>query len=160
MTIFVFAIVSSEDKLLYSADLTSASVEREEPPHLDEFVLYAALDSVDRLRSFSNEAYLRVVDRFNEFQVSGFLAVSGVRLLLLHRPGGTLGTGEEVIRIFFQEVYLLYCRLVLNPYYILHTRISSSKFDLAVRDLATKFFRCICCASMIGILCQGCTLYV
>ncbi len=140
MSVFVFAIVSPEDRLLYSADFTSASVQRDEPPHLDEFILYASLDAVDRVKALSNDAYLRVVDRFNEFQVSAFLAVSGLRLLLLHRQGGTLGTGEEVIRIFFQEVYLLYVRLLQNPRYLPGRRIDSPRFDAAVTDLANKFF--------------------
>ena len=144
--VFVFALVSADDRLIYSANFTSPTVIREEPPHLDEFILYSALDSVDRLKtSASNDSYLRVVDRFNDFLVSGFLAVSGVRLLLLHRPGGTLGTGEEVIRIFFQEIYLLYTKLLLNPEYSPHGVIRSENFDRAVRDLAKKllslFFR-------------------
>lgn len=138
--VFVFAIVSAQDRLLYSADFTSPSVKRDEPPHLDEFVLFASLDAVDRMKSSTSDAYLRVVDRFNEYQVSAFLAVSGVRLLLLHKQGGTLGTGEEVIRIFFQEVYLLYAKLLLNERYVVGEVIEVEEFDLAVKDLAKKFF--------------------
>ena len=120
---FVFAIVSAEDRLIYSANLTS---DESTPAHLAEFIIYAALDAVDRVKTTSNDAYLRVVDRFNESSllVSAFLTVSGVRLLLLHRQAA-----EEVIRIFFQEVYLLSLR---------DLPVSSVSFDTQVRDLAHK----------------------
>lgn len=132
----MFAIVSPTDKLIYSCDLSFTDAVREDPPHLDEFILYSSLDLVDRLKVSSSEAYLKVVDKFNDFLVSAFVPISSVRLLLLHKGRSS----EDAIRIFFQEVYSIYARLVANPTYNIGTLISQPQFDKSVREIGGKIF--------------------
>ena len=136
--VFVFAIVDPKDRLIFISDLSSKSAAREDPPHLDEFVLFAALDMVDRAKRTSTDAYLKVVDRFNDLLVSALAPISGIKLLLLHKVGGTLGSGEEVIRIFLQEAYTLYVRLLGNHFYELDSYIKSEKFESIIKDLGRK----------------------
>jgi hypothetical protein len=44
----VFMIVGKDDKPLFACDLSSDGV-RDDSPHLDEFIIHAALDAVDSL---------------------------------------------------------------------------------------------------------------
>ena len=131
----MFAIVSPNDKLIYSCDLSRDDVPRDDPPHLDEFILYSSLDIVDRVKGVSNDAYLKVVDKFNDFLVSAFVPISSVRFLLLHKQVYS----EEAIRIFFQETYSYYIKLVTyNLSYSLGSLISSDQFDSNVRMTGKK----------------------
>ena len=100
--------------------------------------MFAALDMVDRIKAGSNDAYLRVVDKFNDYLVSALAPISGIKLLLLHKPGGTLGGGEEVIRIFLQETYVLYMKLLADHSYEVDDQILSADFATAVKDLGHK----------------------
>ena len=130
----VFAIVSPSDQLIYSCDLSHSDVARDDPPHLDEFILYSALDIVDRLKVSSSEAYLKVVDRFNDFMVSAFVPISSVRFLLLHKQS----TNEDAIRIFFQESYIVYAKLVANFSYKIGSVITQTNFDRSIKDLGKR----------------------
>ena len=44
----VFMIVGRDDKPLFACDLSSEGL-RDDSPHLDEFIIHAALDAVDAL---------------------------------------------------------------------------------------------------------------
>lgn len=50
-------------------------------------------------------SYLRLVDKFNEQNVSAFLSAGGAKLMLLHD-----GRPDEAIRSFFTEVHELYVK--------------------------------------------------
>jgi trafficking protein particle complex subunit 2 len=132
--ICVFAIVSPSDKLIYSCDLSASNAIRDDPPHLDELILYSSLDLVDRTMATSSDAYLKVVDRFNDFLVSAFVPISSTKFLLLHKHG----SNDESIRIFFQEAYTLYTSLVANPAYSIGSVISQDSFVQKVRDLGRR----------------------
>lgn len=54
---------------------------------------------------FPLNSYLRVVDKFNEQNVSAFLSAGGAKLMLLHD-----GRPDEAIRSFFTEVHELYVK--------------------------------------------------
>ncbi len=45
---------------------------------------------------------------------------------------------EDVIRNFFQEVYELYLRAMLNPFYRLNSPIETAGFDARVNALGKK----------------------
>lgn len=53
--------------------------------------------------------YLRLVDRFNEQNVSAFLTAGGAKLMLLHD-----GRTDEAIRSFFTEVHEIYVKARLR----------------------------------------------
>eukprot|EP01024_Parvocaulis_polyphysoides_P054295 TRINITY_DN5479_c0_g1_i1.p3 TRINITY_DN5479_c0_g1~~TRINITY_DN5479_c0_g1_i1.p3 ORF type:complete len:142 (+),score=10.93 TRINITY_DN5479_c0_g1_i1:39-464(+) len=132
-----FMIVGREDHPLYEANLSyrvDAGREDRSVIHLHQFVLYAALDPVDDIVWTTQNNYLRVVDRFNNLQVTCFTTAGHIRFLLLHE-----GKNEESMKTFFNEVYELYLRVMLNPFHSPTKKITSKKFDEKIRQLALRY---------------------
>ncbi|CAN0555914.1 unnamed protein product, partial [Ectocarpus sp. 12 AP-2014] len=77
--------------------------------------------------------YLRLVDKFNEQNVSAFLTAGGAKLMLLHD-----GRTDDAIRTFFAEVHELYVKLLMNPFYAYDSPVISPAFDQRVKALARK----------------------
>ncbi|CAK4654873.1 unnamed protein product [Aphanomyces euteiches] len=127
----LFMIVGSTDPL-YSLDVKPR---KEDTAHVDEFVLNSSLDVVQEAMWTNNNMWMKVVDKFNEQFVSGFVTATNIKFLLLHES-----RNEDAIKLFFQEVYDLYVKLLLNPFYTHDTPITSPDFDLRVRALAKRFF--------------------
>lgn len=69
-------------------------------------------------------------------QVSAFITAAQMKFLMLHD-----GKNEDSIKAFFKEVYEVYLRVMLNPFFTTTTRITSSAFDRKVRTLARAYFR-------------------
>ncbi|CEL95851.1 unnamed protein product [Vitrella brassicaformis CCMP3155] len=132
-TVYVFVIVGKGDQLLYEADLSSAG-KRDDSPHLDQFILHAALDMVDAQVFHTQQMYLKLVDKFNEFFVSGYVTAGHIKLMLLHKH-----RNEDNIKNFFQEVHDLYIRTLLNPFYEVNRPIYSSGFDKRVKQAGKKY---------------------
>merc|ERR1712186_304037 len=106
----VLIIVGKDDSPIYEADLSSTGA-REDSPHLDQFVIHAALDLVDELMWTTSSMFLRVVDKFNDFHVSAFCTAGRTRFMLLHK-----NRNEEAIRAFFSELHGLYIKAVMSPF--------------------------------------------
>ena len=123
--------------MIYYGDLTDPGISREDPCHLNELILYSSLDLVDQIMKTTTEAYLKVVDSVNEFQVSAFVPISQIKLLLLHKPFTKQGT-EESVRMFFQEVYLAYIKILLDPNYQIRDHIISNSFENTILQLSQK----------------------
>mmetsp|Transcript_3469 Transcript_3469/g.6621 ORF Transcript_3469/g.6621 Transcript_3469/m.6621 type:complete len:141 (+) Transcript_3469:111-533(+) len=98
------------------------------------FVLHSALDLVERAAWTTNRMHLGVIDKVNNQQVSTFLTAGNIKFMLLHS-----GRSDDAIRNFFQDVYELYVKLSLNPFYRYDTPIKSSAFDTRVKALARKY---------------------
>jgi hypothetical protein len=49
------------------------------------------------------------------------------------------GRNEDSIRNFFQDVYELYVKLSMNPFYRYDTPIKSEAFDTRVRAIARRY---------------------
>ena len=47
-------------------------------------------------------------------------------------------TNEESIRLFFQEVYHMLVKVVMNPFYVRGSRIEDPMFERAVREVAKQ----------------------
>ena len=98
---------------------------------------------------------LRVVDRFNNMLVSGYITAGGlstwaylcldrnntlrlfllgIYFLLLHE-----GRSDESIKSFFTEVHELYVKNLLNPFYKYDSPIVSSAFDTHVKALGRRY---------------------
>ena len=130
MSVLCFLIVGREEPL-FELDISGRRDDAAKPSH---FVLHAALDMVDLAMWSTPGTYLKVVDRHNELLVSAHVTAGGARLMLLHDA-----RNEDGIRGFFTEVHELYVKLLLNPFYVPHSRIEHKDFDARVRALARKY---------------------
>ncbi|CAL1159766.1 unnamed protein product [Cladocopium goreaui] len=131
----VLIIVGKDDVPIYEADLSTEGL-REDSPHLDQFVVRAALDLVDEMVWNTSSMFLRVVDKFNDFHVSAYCTAGHVRMMLLHKH-----RNEEAIRAFFADVHDLFLKAMLSPFQTPNMRIQSPLFDQKVRAAGQKHFR-------------------
>lgn len=124
-----FCIVSPSDAPLYECDFSK------DASQLQQFIVHSSLDLIDEIAPTSTTAYLKAVDRFNEFIVSCYLCASGARMCLLHE-----GRNDDGIRNFFNEVYELFVKILANPFYqfLKNEPVRSPLFDAKVRALAKK----------------------
>jgi trafficking protein particle complex subunit 2 len=79
-----FVIVSPLDAPLYECEYGPLLKEKTDAKHLNQFILHASLDILDEQITTTQQNYLKIIDKFNEWFVSAYITVSGTRLLLLH----------------------------------------------------------------------------
>lgn len=101
---------------------------------INPFVLHSALDIVEDVQWSTPSLYLKAVDTFYEYLISAFVTAGNVKMLLLHET-----RNEEPIRQFFSDVYDLYVKTLLSPFYFVNQPITSTVFDQKVRALAKKY---------------------
>ncbi|CEO99719.1 hypothetical protein PBRA_007452 [Plasmodiophora brassicae] len=101
---------------------------------LNQFVVHAALDIVDRKLWTTPSLYLKQVDRFNDLQISVYVTASHVKFMLLHDPR----CDEASIGVFFNDLYDLYLKIALNPFHQRTSPITSPAFADNVRALADR----------------------
>ena len=70
----------------------------------------------------------------NHQQVSCYLTAGNIKFMLLHG-----GKNEDSVKNFFQEIYELYVKVSMNPFYHYDTPITSSSFDARVRAVARRY---------------------
>lgn len=115
---------------------TVGAQDPQRPQYLYHFVLHAALDAMDDAEWATKDAFLGVIDRFNNLQVSGYITPGNrLRLMLLHD-----GRSEENVKTFFRGVHQLLVPLVLNPFFLPKKRIHSVDFYSRVRRLSKSTF--------------------
>jgi len=61
---------------------------------------------------------------------------SGARFLILHENN----KNEEQIKQFFNEVYEIFVKIVMNPFFDTNEKISIPQFDEKVRMIAHRTF--------------------
>mmetsp|Transcript_39982 Transcript_39982/g.76474 ORF Transcript_39982/g.76474 Transcript_39982/m.76474 type:complete len:137 (-) Transcript_39982:222-632(-) len=129
-----FVIVSREDHVLFETDFGSGSKQQDDSSHLHQFILHAALDSIDDRIWDTSSMQLKVVDKFNDMLVSAFVTASRMRLMLLHDA-----RNEDGIKAFFQEVYELVLKVQMNPFQDKNATIKIPMFDQRLRLIARKY---------------------
>jgi len=128
----LFVIVGKNDNVIYLAEL-SAPTRKDNATHLSQFIVHSSLDIVDELVWKTNSVYLKIVDRFGSSNISAFVTAGHIRFMLLHEK-----KDEDGIRNFFNDVYEMYIKVLLNPFYIVNTPITISGFDERVKAAAKK----------------------
>jgi len=121
------------DKQQKASSSSSDSITRQ-----NYFVLHSALDLVDINAWTNSNMYLRVVDKVNHQMVSVFVTASHVKFMLLHNSGGK-NNMEDMVRNFFMEVYEVYVKLSMNPFYKYDTAITSKAFDAKVHAAGRRY---------------------
>mmetsp|Transcript_5891 Transcript_5891/g.8903 ORF Transcript_5891/g.8903 Transcript_5891/m.8903 type:complete len:141 (+) Transcript_5891:96-518(+) len=130
----LFLIVGRNEPL-YSAEFTTSLHQTSDSiTRQNYFVLHSALDLVDKNAFVNNQMYLKTVDKVNHQMVSVFLTAGHVKFMLLHS-----GKADDLIRNFFMDVFELYVKLSMNPFYKFDTQITTKDFDDKVKTAGRRY---------------------
>jgi len=131
---YSFIIVGKRDNPLFEVTFVGGKREIAQQPET-QFAIHAALDLVDEHVWKNPQMYLKVVDKFNDkYFISSFVTAGHERFMMLHTT-----KNDDGIKNFFQEVYELYIKVLLNPFYRPDTPITSPAFNQRVKQLGGKY---------------------
>ncbi|CAO3610189.1 unnamed protein product [Mucor hiemalis] len=133
MSNYYFAIVGATDNPIYETEIVPSS---RSSAFIDSnrFIIHAALDVVEEYQWNTQAMYLKSIDKFNEFYVSCFVTAGSVKFMLLHDQ-----KSEDSIKTFFTEVYELYIKILMNPFYEKNSTITNPSFDNRIKLVARRF---------------------
>ncbi|KAI0786345.1 Sedlin [Abortiporus biennis] len=102
--------------------------------HVIQMIANASLDVIEEVMRKENTMYLKSVDKFNEWTISAFITPGNMKFVLLHET-----RNDEGIKSFFNDIWELYVKTMMNPFHTAHTPIRSAVFDTRVRASAKKY---------------------
>ncbi|KAK9457217.1 Sedlin [Dipodascopsis uninucleata] len=138
---FYLAIIGTKDNAVYSLEFGTfrqggdgVSKFSSDMKQLCPFIVHSSLDIVEEVQWASNTMYMKVIDKFYNFLISAFVTAGNIKFLLLHEA-----RADDSIRQFFTDLYDLYTKTLMSPFYSVDAPITSKVFDQRVRMLAKKY---------------------
>lgn len=130
--------------------------------YMNQFIIHAAIDIVEEAQWLTPNMWLKVIDNYapTNSHISCFITGTNVRFMLLHQPSGpTAVTGsrastlssssiamnptspqtEDAIRQFMTEVYEIWVKTLMNPFYKVGDVIKSPVFRGRVAAAGRKW---------------------
>lgn len=133
--------------------------------YMNQFIVHAALDVVEEAQWLTPNLWLKVIDQYvpTHSHVSCFITGTNVRFMLLHQPttppaASTIGSRssstisstsipqnptspqtEEAIRQFMTEVFELWVKTLMSPFYRVGNPIVSPVFRQRVTAAGRKW---------------------
>jgi hypothetical protein len=89
---------------------------------------------VDKFGGLLVSCFLTAGSKFPPNVFSSVLISADIKFLLLHDQ-----KADDAIRQFFSDVYDLYTKTLMNPFYEVDMRITSAVFDGRVKQAAKKY---------------------
>ncbi|EFA86777.1 trafficking protein particle complex subunit 2 [Heterostelium album PN500] len=124
MSTYTFIIIGKNDNPLYELELPALSSQKKDAAYINQYILHSSLDVVEEAVWKTNNMYLKIVDKYNKYNISSYVTAGHIKFMLLHEK-----KDEEAIRNFFVDVHDLYLKILLNPFYTYNTPITSTAFD-------------------------------
>lgn len=138
---FLLAIVGTKDNPIYQLEFGTAKSGgdgqpkfREDQRSMNQFIVHSALDVVEEVQWTSGIMYMKSIDKFNNAIVSTFLTAGNIKLMLLHET-----RNDDGIKNFFNDVYEMYVKCLMSPFYKVDSIITSRTFDAKIKALARKY---------------------
>lgn len=163
MSSYYFTIIGTRDNPLYELEFSSfkgASASQSSVPgkshfapkvkELLPFISNSALDLIEDAQWSTGAFSLGKVDSFYGLLVNSFVTQGNIKLIMCYDSSAPTGAlelmtsssnkhDENAIKQFFTEVYDLYVKALLNPFYSVNDPIVSPDFDFRVKLLARKY---------------------
>ena len=131
MSISKLVIVGPNDNPVYEADF----VVQKDPGYFVQFIAHSSLDLIEEVKWKTRDMYLKKVDSFSKYTIYSWVTATNTKFIaLIEKQDAT-----DSCKSFFSDIYELYLKILLNPFYSQSTPIKSKLFDTKVRKLAQKY---------------------